>query len=157
MSRLVLHVDGRRTEVDADPMDRLLDVLRDACGAKGVREGCGEGECGSCTVLLDGAPVCACLVPVFQAEDGEVVTAAGVIDAAGGDALASAMLEEGGVQCGACTPGIAVAAHALLASEEKPGRDDVRDALAGNLCRCTGYERVLRAVLKAAGATEEAP
>ncbi len=155
MSRHALIVDGRRILVERDPMDRLLDVLRDA-GAKGVREGCGEGECGSCTVLLDDQPVCACLVPVFQADGASIVTSAGVIDAAGQDALASAMLTEGGVQCGACTPGIAVTAHALLAKDPAPDRDAVRDALAGNLCRCTGYERILRAVLRAATAKEEA-
>lgn len=157
MSRITLSVDGQRVAVDAEPMDRLLDVLREACGSKGVREGCGEGECGSCTVLLDGAPVCACLVPVFQAEGGEVSTAAGVIDVTGEDALATAMLAEGGVQCGACTPGIVVAAHALLATNTAPERDDIRDALAGNLCRCTGYERILRAVLSASGTTEASP
>ena len=148
--RVRFTVDGDVVSLDADPMARLLDVLRESAAAYGVREGCGEGECGSCTVLLDGAPVCACLVPICQADGHEVKTAAGLTAEGADDAVSSAMLSEGGVQCGACTPGIVVTAHALLERPRPLDRDDATDALAGNLCRCTGYERIVRALLRAA-------
>jgi len=148
--RVRFTVDGDVVSLDVDPMSRLLDVLRESASAYGVRAGCGEGECGSCTVLLDGAPVCACLVPICQADGREVKTAAGLTAEGADDAVSSAMLSEAGVQCGACTPGIVVTAHALLERPRPLHRDDATDALAGNLCRCTGYERIVRALLRAA-------
>ncbi len=137
-----LRVNGDAREVAAHPMTRLLDVLRVECGLTGTKEGCGEGECGACTVLLDGAPVCACIVPVAQAEGSDVLT----IEGLGGDhPLQHHFMNEVGAQCGICTPGMIMAALALGPS---PTLDDVKLALAGNLCRCTGYPAIYRAVLK---------
>lgn len=144
-------VDGNAVSLNAEATARLLDVLRDRVGTRGVREGCGEGECGSCTVLLDGDPVCACLVPVCQVEGREITTSMGLATPEGDDVVSARMLASGGVQCGACTPGIVVTAHALLRLEREPDRERVEDALAGNLCRCTGYERIIRALIDEGG------
>jgi len=138
-----LSVNGRQVDVDAHPLERLLDVLRERLGLTGTKEGCGEGECGACTVLLDGRPVNSCLVPVLHAEGREVVTIEGLRDHAG---LQDAFVAEGGTQCGICTPGFILAASTI-----PPGASlaEVREALAGNICRCTGYEGIYRAVAKA--------
>ena len=139
-----LTLNGSEVEVDAHPMRRLLDVLREECGLTGVKEGCGEGECGACTVLLDGEPVVSCLVPFAQARGAEVVT----IEGLGGDhPLQRAFAELSGAQCGICTPGMILAALAL---GPDPSPEEVRAGLAGNLCRCTGYEAIYRAVRSAA-------
>ncbi|HYG63304.1 MAG TPA: (2Fe-2S)-binding protein [Thermoanaerobaculia bacterium] len=140
-------VNGRAVEIDGHPMERLLDVVREGLGLTGTKEGCGEGECGACTVLLDGEPVLSCLVPLFQCEGRRVETVEGI---AGGPArgFMDRFVATGGVQCGACTPGIAVTAWALLERNPRPGREEVREALAGNLCRCTGYEGILRAFVE---------
>jgi aerobic-type carbon monoxide dehydrogenase small subunit (CoxS/CutS family) len=144
-------LNGRAASFAGEPMARLLDVLREDLGLTGTKEGCGEGECGSCTVLLDGEPVCACLVPVFQVDGRAVRTVEGVASAGGElDPVQRAMVDAGGVQCGACTPGIVVTARALFDREPRPDRDAIRAALAGNLCRCTGYERIFRAIEQAA-------
>jgi len=142
--RTEIRVNGREATVEGAPMERLLDVLRGPLGLTGTKEWCGEGECGACTVLLDGAPVLSCLVPLFQCAGRSIETV---------EALASRapeMLERfvaaGGVQCGACTPGFVVTACALQAENPAPDRDAARRALAGNLCRCTGYEGILRAL-----------
>ncbi len=125
-------LNGDSREVDAHPMARLLDVLREDCGLTGTKEGCGEGECGACTVLIDDEPVCSCLVPASQAEGAQVVT----IEGLGGDhPLQQLFMNEVGAQCGICTPGMIMAALTL---PERPTLDDVKIALAGNLCRCTG-------------------
>lgn len=137
-------VNGEAVTVDRAPMVRLLDVLREDLHLTGTKEGCGEGECGSCTVLLDGEPVCSCLVPLAQARGREVVTIEGV---PADHPLKRAFVEEGGTQCGMCTPGMIMAALSLPAH---PSLDAVRAGLAGNLCRCTGYEAIYRAVQKAA-------
>ena len=144
--RIELTVNGEARRVEAPPMARLLDLLREELRLTGTKEGCGEGECGSCTVLVDGDPVCACLVPVFQMEGREVLTVEHLAKGSDQDALTSAIVQAGGVQCGACTPGIMVALKALLDHEAAPKRDAIREALAGNLCRCTGYESILRAM-----------
>jgi aerobic carbon-monoxide dehydrogenase small subunit len=145
-----LTVNGRTTEIAAPPMKRLLDVLREDLGLTGTKEGCGEGECGACTVLVDGAPVCACLVPAGQMEGAAITT----IEALGGEhPLQRAFVDFGGAQCGICTPGMIMAALALGGA---PSFDDIRDGLAGNLCRCTGYEAIYRAV-QAAAAAQPAP
>jgi aerobic-type carbon monoxide dehydrogenase small subunit (CoxS/CutS family) len=136
-------LNGRETRVDAPPLKRLLDVLREECGLTGAKEGCGEGECGACTVLLDGLPVNSCLVPLRHARGAEVTTIEG-LEAEG---LFEAFVREGGAQCGFCTPGMLVAASAL--APDAP-RDEVRRGLAGNLCRCTGYTAIYRALEKAA-------
>lgn len=141
-----LTVNGTPHVVEAHPLKRLLDVLRQDCGLTGTKEGCGEGECGACTVLMNGEPVCACLVPAVQAEGAELVT----IEGLGGDhPLQRAMLREVGAQCGICTPGVVLAALAIVESPKRPTLAKVRESLAGNLCRCTGYEAIHRAVLAA--------
>jgi len=148
--RVELELNGERRALEGLPMDRLLDVLRRKLGLSGTKEGCGEGECGACTVLMDGRPVLSCLVPLAQCAGRSVVTVEGL---ASGPALElfERLVAAGGVQCGACTPGIAVTAWALVRDRPDPSRADVREALAGNLCRCTGYEAILRAVAPEAG------
>jgi aerobic carbon-monoxide dehydrogenase small subunit len=145
-----LTLNGRVAEVDAHPMRRLLDVLREECGLTGTKEGCGEGECGACTVLIDGEAVCACLVPFGQVEDSVVVTIEGL---GGTHPLQAAFAEHGGAQCGICTPGMIMSAAVL---GERPTLQQVRTALAGNLCRCTGYEAIYRSVLAALGSGDDA-
>ena len=143
--RLVtMTVNGQAVTLDRPPMMRLLDVLREDLQLTGTKEGCGEGECGACTVLLDGVPVCSCLVPLAQARGREVTTIEGV---PADHPVKRAFVEEGGEQCGMCTPGMILAALSLPAH---PSMDAVRTGLAGNLCRCTGYEAIYRAVQKAA-------
>jgi carbon-monoxide dehydrogenase small subunit len=138
-------LNGQEVEVDAHPMRRLLDVLREECGLTGTKEGCGEGECGACTVLVNGEPVCSCLVPFAQVGDAAVTTIEGL---GGSHPLQRAFGEHGGAQCGICTPGMILAAVGL---GPKPSLDEVKVALAGNLCRCTGYEAIYRSVLSAYG------
>jgi aerobic-type carbon monoxide dehydrogenase small subunit (CoxS/CutS family) len=138
-------LNGAAADVAAHPMARLLDVLREECGLTGTKEGCGEGECGACTVLVDGEPVCACLIPVAQVEGADVRTIEGLGD---DHPLQRLFMDEVGAQCGICTPGMILAALPLGETGEPPTLDDVRTALAGNLCRCTGYGAIYRAVLK---------
>jgi aerobic-type carbon monoxide dehydrogenase small subunit (CoxS/CutS family) len=136
-------LNGQEVEIEAHPMKRLLDVLREECGLTGTKEGCGEGECGACTVLLDGQPVVSCLVPFAQVSGAVVTTIEGL---GGNHPLQRAFVELGGAQCGICTPGMIMAAVAL---GPKPSLDQIRQGLAGNLCRCTGYEAIYRAVQSA--------
>jgi aerobic-type carbon monoxide dehydrogenase small subunit (CoxS/CutS family) len=143
---LQLTLNGRPRELDVHPLKRLLDVLREDCALTGTKEGCGEGECGACTVLVDGEPVVSCLVPCAQAEGCEVLTIEGL---SGDHALQRAMMREVGAQCGICTPGVVLAALPLVEAARRPTLARVREALAGNLCRCTGYEAIHRAVLSA--------
>lgn len=138
-------VNGGAVEVEGHPMERLLDVLRVRLGLTGTKEGCGEGECGACTVLLDGEPVLSCLVPLLQCAGRRIETVEGVADGPARTFL-ERFVATGGVQCGACTPGFVVTAWALLQRNPSPTEDEAREALAGNLCRCTGYEGILRAV-----------
>jgi aerobic carbon-monoxide dehydrogenase small subunit len=133
-------LNGAPVEGGLHPMTRLLDALREHFGLCGTKEGCGEGECGACTVLVDGLPVNSCLIPVGQVEDASVVTIEGMT---GIDRLREAFVEEGGTQCGICTPGILVAASVIPAEGSV---EDMRVALAGNLCRCTGYSAIYRAI-----------
>ena len=139
-------LNGRTVEVTGRPMARLLDVLRRDLGLTGTKEGCGEGECGACTVLLNGAPVCSCLVPLFQVEGALVTTVEGISSSDQVSELQRVFATEGGVQCGACTPGMIVTIRALLDRHPKPTRDQVREYVSGTLCRCTGYERIFRAI-----------
>jgi aerobic-type carbon monoxide dehydrogenase small subunit (CoxS/CutS family) len=133
-------LNGRVRDVTAPPMKRLLDVLREECGLTGTKEGCGEGECGACTVLVDGLPVNSCLVPFAQARGASVTTIEGL---KGKSKLQEAFVTEGGAQCGICTPGMILAA-AVLPKTAKLA--EVRTALAGNICRCTGYEGIYRSI-----------
>jgi carbon-monoxide dehydrogenase small subunit len=151
--RVQLRVNGRALILEAHPMERLLDVLREQLRLTGTKEGCGEGECGACSVEMDGALVNSCLVPVLQAEGTEIRTIEGVA----GDRLhpvQQAFLEHGGTQCGICTPGMILAALNLLARHPNPTETEIREGLAGNLCRCTGYTRIFESVLGACRALE---
>ncbi|HET6652148.1 MAG TPA: (2Fe-2S)-binding protein [Nocardioides sp.] len=133
--------------------ESLLYVLRERLGLPGSKNACEQGECGSCTVYLDGVPVCACLVAAGQAEGRTVVTVEGLADDDGLHPVQQAFVEAGAVQCGFCTPGLVVAVHDLLQRDADPSDADVREALSGNLCRCTGYEKILDAVRLAASRT----
>ncbi len=149
--RVTFTVNG--TEQSADdvwPGESLLYVLRERLGLPGAKNACEQGECGSCTVYLDGEPVCACLVAAGQALGREVTTVEGLADGERLDPVQEAFVECGAVQCGFCTPGLVVAAHDLLARVPRPSDPEIREALAGNLCRCTGYEKILDAVRLAA-------
>jgi carbon-monoxide dehydrogenase small subunit len=146
-----LVVNGDPVTVDAPGMRRLLDVLREDLGLTGTKEGCGEGECGACTVLVGGDAVLSCLVPVCQVDGADVRTVEGLAPAAGPlDTLQQAFLEAGGAQCGICTPGMLMAAEAFLASGQAPSDTAIREAIAGNLCRCTGYTKIIDAIRLAA-------
>ena len=149
-------VNGAPAEVDVPGMRRLLDVLREDLGLTGTKEGCGEGECGACSVILDGELVDACLVPVSQADGATVRTVEGLARRRAGevdvelDELQRAFLEAGGAQCGICTPGMLMAARAYLDDGGGPDEDAIREAIAGNLCRCTGYTKIVEAIALAA-------
>jgi carbon-monoxide dehydrogenase small subunit len=144
-----LTVNGVDTEVEAPGMRRLLDVLREDLGLTGTKEGCGEGECGACSVLVDGVVMDACMVPLCQVNGAHVDTVEGLADDTGLGVLQAAFLETGGAQCGICTPGMLMAAEALLASGAEATETTVREAIAGNLCRCTGYTKIIDAILLA--------
>jgi aerobic carbon-monoxide dehydrogenase small subunit len=140
-------LNGRTVTYEGSGARRLLDVLREDLGATGTKEGCGEGECGACSVLIDGEVVDSCVVAVGQVDGREVLTVEGLADGGRLSALQQAFIERGAAQCGICTPGMLLAAHVLLLRANRPSADDVRDALAGNLCRCTGYTKIIEAVL----------
>jgi carbon-monoxide dehydrogenase small subunit len=144
------NVNGNRVSLHAYPMQRLLDVLRNDLQLTGTKEGCGEGECGACSVLIDGALVDSCLVPVAQAQGTNIITIEGVEKDSRFAPLRDAFLESGGAQCGICTPGMILAALHLLNHNAAPTIDDIRGGLSGNLCRCTGYAQILEAVAQAA-------
>ena len=148
--QLLFTVNGEARKVLAHPMERLLDVLRNDLALSGTKEGCGEGECGSCSVLLDGMLVNSCLVPVAQATGASIVTIEGMSAHAFMIPLQEAFLECGGAQCGICTPGMILAAVHLLEKTPEPLPADIREGLAGNLCRCTGYQQIFDAVAMAA-------
>jgi len=143
-------VNGEVKRLRVHPMERLLDVLRNELGLTGTKEGCGEGECGSCSVLLDGLLVNSCLIPVTQADGSNVVTIEGIAAHSLLHPLQKAFLECGGAQCGICTPGMILAAVHLLEKKPEPTQAEIREGLAGNLCRCTGYMQIFEAVTKAA-------
>jgi aerobic carbon-monoxide dehydrogenase small subunit len=151
-----LQVNGAERSVTAPPMARLLDVLRHELGLTGVKEGCGEGECGSCSVLMDGELVNSCLVPVAQAAGASIVTIEGVGEQVRLHPVQQAFLECGGAQCGICTPGMILATVHLLDRHPRPTREEIQEGLNGNLCRCTGYMRIFEAVEKASVAMETA-
>jgi len=147
---IALQVNGKSHAPCVHPMRRLLDVLREDLGLTGTKEGCGEGECGACAVLVDGQLVDSCLVPVVQVRGQAITTIEGM---ASGETLCTiqrAFIEHGGAQCGICTPGMILAARELLSRTPHPGEEDIREALAGNICRCTGYTRIFESVVRAA-------
>ncbi len=136
--------------VEAAPMRRLLDVLREDLCLTGTKEGCGEGECGACSVIIDGEVINSCLVPVCQVNGSTILTVEGLARDGRLDPLQQAFLECGGAQCGICTPGMLIAARALLEANAHPTRGEIKEAIAGNLCRCTGYVRIIDAIEQAA-------
>lgn len=144
-----LTVNGRDVTVCVHAMDRLLDVLRHDLGLTGTKEGCGEGECGSCSVLMDGMLVNSCLIPALQASGTNIVTIEGLASDGQLRVLQQAFLECGGAQCGICTPGMILAAHHLLRKNPQPTVEEIREGLSGNLCRCTGYMQIFEAVAEA--------
>jgi carbon-monoxide dehydrogenase small subunit len=142
-------VNGLPVELHGHPMDRLLDVLRRELRLTGTKEGCGEGECGACAILVGGELVNSCLLPLLHADGASITTIEGVASGERLHAVQEAFISHGGAQCGICTPGMVLAAVSLLERTPEPSLDDVRTALAGNLCRCTGYMRIFEAVLQA--------
>jgi aerobic carbon-monoxide dehydrogenase small subunit len=148
IARISCTINGRDATLVSHPMARLLDALRDA-GLTGTKEGCGEGECGACAVLLDGELVNSCLTPVAHADGRSVTTIEGVASDETLHAIQSSFVDCGGAQCGICTPGMVLAAYDLLSRTAQPSTEDIRIALAGNLCRCTGYQRIFAAVVDA--------
>jgi len=149
-------VNGESSAVSVPPMKRLLDVLREDLHLTGTKEGCGEGECGSCSVRMNGELVNSCLVPVLQAEGAEIQTVEGLALNGNLHPLQRAFLEHGGAQCGICTPGMLMAAAQLLDHSPHPNEAEIREGLAGNLCRCTGFMRIFDSVAAAAGAETSA-
>ncbi|NDD28855.1 MAG: (2Fe-2S)-binding protein [Proteobacteria bacterium] len=148
--RLQCSVNGKATDVWVDPTHRLLDVLREDLHLTGTKEGCGKGECGACTIFVDGHPVDSCLMLAIQAEGADLVTIEGLAREGRLDSVQEMFIAEGGVQCGFCIPGMVMAARALLDENPNPTLDDVKYGLGGNLCRCTGYTKIFNAVLHAA-------
>jgi carbon-monoxide dehydrogenase small subunit len=149
-SEISLTVNGVTRNLSAHPMERLLDVLRNQLQLTGAKEGCGEGECGSCSVLLDDVLVNSCLIPVGQAHGAKITTIEGISNRDPHNSLQQAFLECGGAQCGICTPGMILAALHLLEKNPDPNLDDIREGLAGNLCRCTGYKQIFDSVASSA-------
>lgn len=143
-------INGKHANVRVYPMERLLDVLRHELKLTGAKEGCGEGECGSCSVLMNGQLVNSCLIPALQAQGAQITTIEGVAAESQLSTLQSAFLECGGSQCGICTPGMILSAHHLLNKNPNPTTEEIREALSGNLCRCTGYGQIVEAVVQAA-------
>jgi carbon-monoxide dehydrogenase small subunit len=147
---ITMTVNGRLVALKVAAHHTLLQVLRDQLGLTGTKDGCGEGDCGACTVLMDGAPVNSCLILAPQADGAEIVTIEGLGTTEAMHPLQAAFVEEGGTQCGYCTPGFIMAAAALLNQNPSPTEEEIRWALAGNICRCTGYTKIIAAVQRAA-------
>ncbi|MFM8314167.1 MAG: (2Fe-2S)-binding protein [Deltaproteobacteria bacterium] len=152
MKKLTLIVNGKKTQVDSHPFSRLLDVLREELKLTGTKEGCGEGECGACSVLLDGELVNSCLVPVIQANGKKILTVEGLAKKEL-TPLQISFMKCGGAQCGICTPGMLIASHWLKKSKKKLTTQSIRENLSGNLCRCTGYSQIVDSVRNVKGAS----
>jgi len=148
--KIAFELNGRRVECEAAANRTLLDLLRVDLGVTSVKKGCERGECGACTVLLDGAPVTSCLVLSRQVEGRRVTTVDGLVDDPLMESLRRAFMEDGAIQCGFCTPGMLLSAYALLREKPKPTGEEVKTAIEGNLCRCTGYVNIIKAILDAA-------
>lgn len=155
--QIQLIINGQAVTVETPPMKRLLDVLREDLDLTGTKEGCGEGECGSCSVRMNGELVNSCLVPILQADGARIETVEGLAIDAELHPLQKAFLECGGAQCGICTPGMLMAATHLLAHNPRPSMDEIREGLAGNLCRCTGFIKIFDSVIAAAAMKGTAP
>lgn len=153
--KLHFQVNGIDRDVESPPVRRLLDVLREDLRLTGTKEGCGEGECGACSVIVDGEVINSCLVPVCQVQGASILTVEGLAQDGRLDPLQQAFLECGGAQCGICTPGMLIAARALLDNNSQPTRREIKEAIAGNLCRCTGYTKIIEAIEQAAELTLE--
>jgi xanthine dehydrogenase E subunit len=151
---ITLNVNNKEYSLQIEPHLRLIDILRDHLKLTGTKEGCGEGECGACTVLMDGKIINSCLVMAVQANESEITTIEGISKDGKLHPIQKAFLEEGAVQCGFCTPGMIISAKDLLNKNPKPTLADIKMHLAGNLCRCTGYDRIARAILKASKEVE---
>jgi len=150
MTQIHLTINGKQETIEAPPMKRLLDVLREDLQLTGTKEGCGEGECGACAVILNGDLINSCLIPILQAEGTEITTIEGIAIDEKLHPIQQCFLENGGAQCGICTPGMILAAHHLLEKNPKPTLLQIQEGLNGNLCRCTGYTRIFEAVRAAA-------
>jgi carbon-monoxide dehydrogenase small subunit len=153
--RVQCEINGQAMTLETYPMARLLDVLREQAGLTGTKEGCGEGECGACSIEMDGALINSCLVPALQADGATIRTIEGVANGVQLSAVQQAFLENGGAQCGICTPGMILAAANLLARSPQPTESEIREGLAGNLCRCTGYTKIFESVVAACRSTKE--
>jgi len=147
---LSIIANGRRRTLETPPDRRLIDIIREDLHLTGTKEGCGSGECGACTVLLNGKPANSCLIWACQVQHGEIVTIEGIAPPEGLHPVQEAFVQEGAVQCGFCTPGMILSSVALLATNPNPDREEIKHALSGNLCRCTGYSKIFRAVERAA-------
>ena len=143
---LLCTINGKKIEKETDPGKRLLDFLRDDMGLTGVKEGCSEGECGACTVILDGKAVTSCTVYAGKVMDREILTIEGLEENGELDVLQKAFIQNGAIQCGFCTPGMILSCRALLQENPNPTREEIQRAIEGNLCRCTGYEKIIKAV-----------
>jgi len=150
-----LKVNKKEYEIEVEPRRTLLDVLRYDLRLTGTKEGCGTGSCGSCTVLMDGQAVNSCLVFINEAEGKEITTIEGLSENGKLHPLQQAFIDEGAVQCGFCTPGMILSAKALLDTNSRPSEEGIREGIAGNLCRCTGYDKIVRAILSAANTSEK--
>jgi aerobic carbon-monoxide dehydrogenase small subunit len=155
--RVQCQVNGHPLTLETYPMARLLDVLREQAHLTGTKEGCGEGECGACSVEIDGALVNSCLVPTLHAEGTKIRTIEGVAELAQLHAVQQAFLTQGGAQCGICTPGMILAAVNLLARNSHPSESEIREGLSGNLCRCTGYTKIFASVVEACRLSQQTP
>ena len=143
-------LNGRQVSFDGNPLTRLIDVIREDLGLTGTKEGCGEGECGACSVLRNGHLVTSCIIPVGSIDGDEIVTVEGLRDTEQGRCIIESFAEGGAVQCGFCIPGMVMAAQALLLTNPDPSEEDVRLAISGNICRCTGYDLIVDSILLAA-------
>jgi carbon-monoxide dehydrogenase small subunit len=153
--KITFQINGVDREIDAPPMKRLLDVLREDLLLTGTKEGCGEGECGACSVIVDGEVINSCLTPICQMQGAQVLTVEGVSRDGRLDPLQKAFLECGAAQCGICTPGMLISARSLLNANPHPTRDEIKESIAGNLCRCTGYIKIIDAIERAAFANRK--
>ncbi|MCL1805438.1 MAG: (2Fe-2S)-binding protein [Clostridiales bacterium] len=155
IKRIRFHLNGEKKEIEADVSLSLLDVLRDVLGMTGTKHGCGKGECGACTVIVNGKAVNSCLFPIMKAEGAEVLTVEGLQKGGELHPIQQAFIDKGAVQCGYCTPGMLLSAKALLDENPSPTRLEVKAAIGGNICRCTGYVKIEEAILSAAELIKE--